>query len=218
LESILNDVTSSLRATGSDRNKKQQVKAPPAIHQSVDEEFRMHGPVLFASILMVWGLALPGMARAEQFIVAELPGHESHLDAFVVTLTDPANIAHARDLITRGPAAGATIVGAEIAAGLDEINRNYRAAGAPPWSWHVVGEARFADFGIELYDGWPGLVESDVQGWLRNTGGHIGFWGYTVVAEISPPGVPEPASVVLLVTGMAGLVGWAHVGRSRHQA
>jgi hypothetical protein len=32
------------------------------------------------------------------------------------------------------------------------------------------------DFSIEIYDGWPGYVESDVARWIANTGGVIGFW------------------------------------------
>jgi hypothetical protein len=36
-------------------------------------------------------------------------------------------------------------------------------------------------------------VEKDVQGWIQNTGGLIGFWTYTIVAEL--PLKPRIASV-----------------------
>jgi hypothetical protein len=160
--------------------------------------------------LTVWDLVLP--ARAEQFVVAELPNRQNHADAYVLTLNDPNDIAHARDLIMRGSAAGEMIVVAQIARGSDGINRNYLTPGMPLWSWHLVGEPSFADSTIELYDGWPSEVEGDVQGWIRNTGGYIAFWNYTVVAEISA--VPEPASLILSGIGIVGLA--AYHGLKKH--
>jgi hypothetical protein len=61
----------------------------------------------------------------------------------------------------------------------------------------------FFDLGIELYDGWPTYVESDVPGWMDNTDGHIGFWSYTVVAEL--PSVPEPPTIALAAAALAFL-------------
>ena len=81
---------------------------------------------------------------------------------------------------------GATILVSDVAAGADGVNRNFLADGAPSWSWRTIGTPSFADFTIEILDGWPTFVESDVEGWIANTNGQIGFWGYTVVAELGP--------------------------------
>lgn len=88
---------------------------------------------------------------------------------------------------------------AEIAKGADRINRVLLAPGAPEWLWYVTGFSGFADYITQVLDGWPGFVESDVDGWIDNTGGCVGFGLHTVVAE-----VPEPAMI-----GLLGLGGWA---------
>ena len=139
-------------------------------------------------------------ARGElvYFQVSELPGQESHHDSFILPLLDPADIAHARDLISRGPdKAGATILNADIAAGADGINRDLLADDQHPWSWHVTHFNGFGDIGIELLDGWPGFVEQDVPGWIHNTNGRIGFWNYTVTSEVSLVPQPEPQPIPL---------------------
>jgi hypothetical protein len=146
-----------------------------------------------AAVLVVLGTFCLASARGGlvYFQVAELPGHETHHDSFILPLSDSADIAHARDLISLGPdQAGATIVFADIVAGTDGINRDLLAADQHLWSWHVTQFTGFGDVGIELLDGWPSFVEQDVAGWIQNTGGKIGFWNYTVVSEL--PAVPEP--------------------------
>ena len=138
-----------------------------------------------------------------QFLVAELPGAVTHGDSYVLALEDPAAIAHARALIAQGPAAGATIALATIAMGADGVNRDWLAPGRPAWSWHVIEFLGFADIAAEILDGWPGFVESDVAGWIQNTGGTIGFWNYTVVREL-----PEPSATVVIGVGLALLGVW----------
>ena len=153
---------------------------------------------LAASVL----LAGPSAATPVHFLVAELPGTATHGDSYVLSLEDPAAIAHARALIAQGPAAGATIALATIAMGADGVNRDWLAPGRPEWSWHVVAFLGFADIAAEIFDGWPGFVESDVAGWIQNTGGTIGFWQYTVVAEL-----PEPSPVAAIGLGLALILG-----------
>jgi hypothetical protein len=121
-----------------------------------------------------------------RFLVAEFE-EPVHGDSYVLPLSDPSAIAHARQLIAAGPSSGAPLVVAQIAKGPNGVNRNFLAPGAPPWSWHVTAFEGFADFTIEILDGWPTYLESDVDGWLANTNGYIGFWTYTVTAEL-PPG------------------------------
>lgn len=138
------------------------------------------------------------------FLVAELPGQELHRDSFVVGLEDPQHIAHARDLIARGPdLAGDPILVATIAPGADGLNRDYRAPNLPPWNWHVVGVDGFFGTTAEILDGWPTFVEDDVSGWIANTQGKIGFWSYTVVEELA---VPEPSGLLLAGLGALALL------------
>jgi len=88
------------------------------------------------------------------------------------------------------------IVGARIAAGADGVNRDLLAPGAPEWSWHVTEFVQFAEGAAEILDGSPAAVENDVEGWIANTGGLIGFAYYTVVQE-----VPEASGPTLLGVG-----------------
>lgn len=152
----------------------------------------------------------PAQAGTVYFVVAERPGAAVHHDSYVLPLSEPEDIAHARDLVIRGPdAAGSPLVFASVVAGADGINRNVLAEGEPPWNWHVSAFEGFGDFGIELVDGNPTYLESDVQGWIRNTSrgdgdvGHIGFWNYTVVSELAGPVIPLPAG---FVTGAVGFL------------
>ncbi|MEM9658217.1 MAG: hypothetical protein AAF961_07645 [Planctomycetota bacterium] len=151
---------------------------------------------------LVLALAIPAGADAGmiQFGVAELPGRDQpHGDSFVIEIDEGEVelIEHARalvDWINAGgdpiDSPGATILVTEIASGSDGVNRNYLADSEPPWSWHPVGTPWFSDTTIEILDGWPTFVESDVADWMANTNGFVGFWEYTIVSEIgsSEPG------------------------------
>lgn len=178
---------------------------------------------LFTSFvwLAAWagGLVLaPGRAPAAPvyFLVADPSFSRSHFDSYILPLEDPADIAAARAILQQGPQnVPAHIVFAEIAPGGDGINRNL----FPPfqfWSWHVTQFRGFGELGIELYDGWPGYVEADVAGWIANTGGMIGFWSYTVVAELPP--VPEPSALVLIVLAAAGGIFCPRLGRTPQES
>ena len=148
--------------------------------------------------------AKTGLSEDVLFLVTELPGYELFYDSFVLPLSEPDDIAYARGLIEYGPGSEgyeATIVGAWIAAGADGINRDYLAPGAPEWSWHVTEFEAFAEGTVEILDGWPGFVEMDPEAWIQNTGGLIGFWAYTVTAEI-----PEPATLGLMLLGGLALL------------
>ena len=103
--------------------------------------------------------------------------------AYVLPLDDPFDIAHAEQLIAKGPSVGSPLVVAQIADG--SINRDTLAAGEPLWSWPVTQFQGFADFTIELCDGNPQFVENDVAGWIDNTNGQICFWSYTVTGILS---------------------------------
>jgi hypothetical protein len=153
-----------------------------------------------------------GVAEAGkiEFLVAERPGTiDPHGDSYVVAIDESqtALLEHARALVDWAAAGAVTdppgdgpIVVAEIAAGGDGRNRDYLAPGEPLWSWHIVGPPSFGDITAEILDGWPTFVEQDVAGWIANTNGFVGFWNYTVVAELGPV-VPEPSAAMLLIAG-----------------
>lgn len=166
------------------------------------------------SVLVVC-IVVTAAARAETvyFKVAEFSPLKPHHDSYVLPLSDPADIAAARNLIAQGPLnVSARLVVARIAPGADGINRNLDAP-FQTWNWHVTEFLEFAELTAEIYDGWPTYVESDVPGWMNNTGGTVGFWSYSVVAELHD--IPEPAGVSLMVIGAAGLaiVVWRQRGR-----
>jgi hypothetical protein len=129
----------------------------------------------FLSILSVICLASQ-VSGIEYFIVAEI-GEPFFNDSYVLPLSVPSDIAHARDLIEYGPGIGQAIVVAGIF-GWDGWNRDYQQPGAPAWSWSVAF-LEFADFTAEIFDGWPTAVEEGI--FMEGT---IGFWSYTVVAEL----------------------------------
>ena len=142
-------------------------------------------------------------AETRLFVVAEIfSPFCSHCDSFVLPLSDPADIADARTLINEGPGGSVgSIPVMQLAVGSDGENRDVLAIGEPLWSWHVTAFSGFADFTIELCDGWPGLIEQDPEAFLANTGGQFCPWGYTVVAELPTP-VPALSPVALLLLAM----------------
>ncbi len=168
----------------------------------------------FCLVLLVLSAASPARGQAViEFVVGEFATPCLHCDSYVLPLSDPADIAQARELIQLGPGPGrGAIAVANIAAGTDGINRDWLAPGAPEWSWHVTQFLEFAEVTIEVCDGWPAFVESDPAAWIQNTGGVICFWSYTVVAELplqSGPalhgwGLPLLALLIPLARGHRG--------------
>jgi hypothetical protein len=142
--------------------------------------------LLAASLCALAVACVVNVARADTayFVVAEIAPY--HHDSYVLPLNEPDHIAHARELIKSGPGIeGGHIAVAAIAAGSDGINRNTLVPGQPLWSWHVSEFYGFAEMTIELCDGWPGLVEDNVDYWVL-TVGQVCFWSYTVIEEITP--------------------------------
>lgn len=137
---------------------------------------------VLAAVPVVFLASANGTTR--YFLVAELPGQELCHDSYILPLTEPTHIAYARSLISDGIGDRPFIVLADIASGADGVNRDYLKDGAPAWSWHVTGFKGFVEFTAEVLDGVPTYVESDVEGWMKSSGGAVGFWTYTVVEEL----------------------------------
>jgi hypothetical protein len=151
---------------------------------------------LLLVLMSMLGLAHVEANETNYFLVGHWLDGELFGDSYVLPLSKPEDIAHARYLISLGPSVWdgpeppPAIVGAKISYERDGINRDYRDPMFPQWSWHVVEFLRFADISAEILDGSPTSVEDG-----RYTGGElIGFWRYTVVRELGP--VPLYLSIV----------------------
>lgn len=153
---------------------------------------------LFASLLI---LAIAGIncktnsfdditeAEPVYFIVGE--AEQVRGDSFIISLTDPDHIEHARTLIEDPSAITDRIVVARIVrqTGNEEyLNKDLDKNVV--WSWRVESFESFSFNTIEILDGWPSYIEEDVERWFQNTSGEndhgfIGFWNYTVIAEVN---------------------------------
>ncbi|MDZ4860000.1 MAG: hypothetical protein SGI88_13560 [Candidatus Hydrogenedentes bacterium] len=133
-------------------------------------------------------VALTGCARLDPNAVYFLVSEQKtfHGDSFIVPLTDPDHIAHARALIDNPENAGSPIVVAAIerCTACDGINRDLLNDGNY-WSWCVTAVDGFADVSAEIYDGWPTYVEENLDAWFDTTQGNIAFWSYTVTRELT---------------------------------
>jgi hypothetical protein len=171
-----------------------------------------HWVLSMVAVVGLLGFSPAAQAGMTYFLVAERPDAKTHGDSFVIGIDKESDIAHARDLIARGPdVAGAPIVFAAVAPGNPGgLNRNLTAPGTPAWDWHVTDVVGFGDMGIELIDGWPTFVQDDIDGWMDNTNGQIGFWSYTVVQELPGYGnaVPLPPAVFGGAVVLAGMAVW----------
>lgn len=141
-------------------------------------------------LLALCALLLPFAAAAETvwFEVAEIETERDQ--SFLVPLSDPEHIAHARALIANGGRPSDDLGGillAEIRDGGDGFNRDIRDPDQRRWRWHISRVDGFGGLAIELCDGWPGWVEENPPAFIRNTSGFICFWGYTIKSELAAP-------------------------------
>jgi hypothetical protein len=117
-------------------------------------------------------------------------------DTYVVPLSKPDDIDHARYLIWLGKSVfsepHAALVNARIGPGKDGINRNYLDPTLREWSWHVVEFNGFYDVSAEILDGSATDVENQPAWYSGEDGrqGLIEFWVYTIVRELGPRPLP----------------------------
>lgn len=144
--------------------------------------------LLILSIVFAMAVVAPCAGETVYFLVAELAPVRN--ESYVLPLTDPDDIEDARYLVEYGPGGEVPMI---VVAAIDHwdpnrinTNRDYLQPGIPAWSWYITEFLGFADFTVEVLDGRPSGVEGSVQWWIENTGGFIGFWFYTVVAELGP--------------------------------
>ena len=134
--------------------------------------------------LAVLAAGCPQPEDTVYFLVADAV--YSNGDSYLLPLTDPDDIDVARTIASDLKTFGDAIVVADIEPGSSDgayLNEDLEG-GLGPWSWHVAEFVEFAGATAAILDGTPTLVEQDVDGWIANTGGRIGFWNYTVVREV----------------------------------
>lgn len=145
-----------------------------------------------AGLSLSLSLAAAAQAETVWFEVAEIETERDQ--SFLVALTDPEHIANARALIANGGRPSDDIPGillARIGAGGDGFNRDIRDSEQRRWRWHIDQVDGFGGLAIELCDGWPGFIEENPKAFIRNTGGQICLWGYTIKSELADAPVFE---------------------------
>ena len=125
----------------------------------------------------------PGQTR--YFLIGEK--RQSIGDSYILPLTTEKDISAALELLKQDLSVRKKIVVAKIEKGgiTDEYaNKDLFDVTKRVWSWRVTEFLGFADNTVEILDGWPGYVESNLDKWMSNTNGKIGFWNYTVLREV----------------------------------
>jgi hypothetical protein len=141
-----------------------------------------------AGLSLILSLAAAAQAETVWFEVAEIETERDQ--SFLVALTDPEHIANARALIANGGRPSDSLPGillARIGVGGDGFNRDIRDPEQRLWRWHIDQVDGFGGLAIELCDGWPGFIEENPKAFIRNTGGQICLWGYTIKSELPGP-------------------------------
>lgn len=179
-------------------------------------------------LIAVWlvGVCASIAGAAPTYTLAVKPPAIHEVDG---PINPPGDVAIASELIAKGREAGPSIVYADIVKTNDGRNRDLLDASLPAWSRPANKFHRFADSGIQLMiNGWSTQVGHSLDEWIRATGevidpkrgtrsGNVGYWNYTVVAELRDytPTLPPMASIPLpgafgtglLTIGVAGF-GW----------
>jgi hypothetical protein len=120
------------------------------------------------------------------FLVGEINANNN--ETFILPLTNPQDIQAARAYLENGEK---KIVLAKISAdNKKSYSLNKDLLNNRSWSWHISEFLSFADYSIEIYDGWPSYVEENYEEWVANTRGNgndgiIGFWNYAIKREVS---------------------------------
>ena len=158
--------------------------------------------VLMLTFLSVARLSC--LAETNYFLVNPLPG--TRLESFIIPLSKPEDIAHAREQIAKGSETqelNRPIVGVKVLGGRDGINRNYSDPTLPQWSWHVSEFLEFADGAADAVATYPSYLEINFD-WAHRTNTDdaviAGFLGHRVARELGP--VPLFLSALSRQTGL----------------
>ena len=124
--------------------------------------------------------------QTRYFLVGESAEHK-YGDSYILPLSSKEDIAKALDILKQDISVRKTIIIAKIekggAAG-KYVNKDLLNNEHSGWSWRITEFIGFSDNSIEIYDGWPTYVEENLDDWMHNTEGKIGFWNYTLLREV----------------------------------
>jgi hypothetical protein len=136
-------------------------------------------------IAIHWALAYA--QETVYFICADMYEEKRFNDSFVLPLSKPEDVQEARRLLKEVPQISHRFPLVNIVAGVDGINRDHLAVGAPQWSWHVTEFISFQDY----VPGWcdyctsPASIEENLEKYkVIDT---AGFPSHGIVAELRPP-------------------------------
>jgi len=166
----------------------------------------------FLLLISAIGLAHGMAGEVIYFLVGPLSGNVAEA-SMVIPVSKQEHIAHARDLIFRGP-----IVDGEpnrpfpvvrVRGGKNGINRNYLDPRLPEWSWHVDEVLDFADYAAEVIVMNPTALETGVD-WSKDDGTVTSVWAFvwhTVTRELGPvplylSSVPDGQNLQFYWTGL----------------
>ncbi|MBI2924089.1 MAG: hypothetical protein HYY24_00095 [Verrucomicrobia bacterium] len=150
----------------------------------------------FAGALLAGCLPITSSAETAYFVVGHPPCYgpppaESATNAYILPISQPADIRQARLLVASG---GCFALNGDmkpvfrIGLGSDGTNRNVALPDEPLWSWHATDFLSWALFfgGNPYLHPWQ--LERDVLNGTRTDGDGVGFNGvYTTIAELNPP-------------------------------
>jgi hypothetical protein len=139
---------------------------------------------------------------ASYFVVARPEMYPLFGDSYVLPLTDPEDIALARNIV----AGGFAIVVATVTTGDGGYNRDMLAPEGHRWSWHVSEFQEFAAVAAEVCDGNPTMTEGEARNWAPGEETTICYWSFTVVEEID-------CTVPTTGTSWGGLKSWYRSAR-----
>ena len=135
------------------------------------------------SILFTVACLAQARAAVIDFMVAGPSGSSN--ESFVLPLSNPTDIEQARKMMTNPPSSKWLVV--SVIAGKDGVNRNFSDPAKSPWSWRVTGFWGLSSaIPPENSPDRPSALEADPEFWLSVSGGAVGFFDYTVVAEFGP--------------------------------
>jgi len=132
------------------------------------------GPTLALAAALLIGLACNDSNPAEPSdALFEILSSATSGETFRIQVNDPSQIAALESLIGQG---NRKIVSGALRRGHGGFNT--------PWSWHMAPDSiEVVDVTIELCDGRPSDVESDLDYWV-DTVGRFCPWGTEVVARL----------------------------------
>jgi len=165
------------------------ILSKPVVRLEIKGEARLHSEVLYESQnkelqspAQVTSYSSFDVDTAKTYFLVST--HEKKPEqGFVIALDDPQKIAKAREQVAHPELEKIVVAHIELNSG--NHNRAFMSSDKSPYSWSVSQVYSFSDVALIDCDGSPDLIEEHLEKKLLE-GGHICFWRYRVVRELSP--------------------------------